>query len=588
METTEQIDKYNQSRAKVLPRSALILGALLFTAVVARFYVAFRYEVNWDEFYYLSFVHQLINGEAINSFQTFHIHFFTWLQHVSSNEVDQIIAARLVMIVFQLGTGLCIYKLCRLQCSVSGALFAVLAYFAFSFNVRMGASFRTDPIATFLVMISLFYVFRDQLTWRASVVCGVLTAVALLITLKTSLYIPTFLMTVLVCFYWTQDRVGYAKQILIYGCSILVSFAILYSWHYFTISSLSSGADAGSMLSAADKTMNQREFFPRWFYFQHSLVTDFGYWIALLLGIAFAVFSCFNQVQINRTASLKLLSLVLLLGTLLLYRNAFPYYYAFMLAPVCVLFAVAWDGTQHYLSDKASRFFSIIIPSLFAVSIVVNGFIFPTKSTLDYQRNFIKEIHKIFPQPVAYIDRCSMISSYSKQGFFMSTWGYEDYQARGTPVIQSAIENANPVFVVANTHYLDVLGVNALNVNQSKEDEHSGSESKDWLLEQDSEALKSNYIHHWQDLFVAGKVLHFTQEDDLQVIQIHIEGEYTLEGELNILLDGQIWKSDQVRYLSKGSYQVSSPSAGEIVMRWGDHLYRPENVSQSKALFTGF
>ncbi|MHA7231499.1 hypothetical protein ACVT98_22860 [Vibrio campbellii] len=145
METTEQVDECNQSKSKVLPRSALILGTLFFAAVVARFYVAFRYEVNWDEFYYLSFVHQLINGEAINSFQTFHIHFFTWLQYVSSNEVDQIIAARLVMIFFQLGTGLCIYKLCRLQCSVSGALFAVLAYFAFSFNVRMGASFRTDP-----------------------------------------------------------------------------------------------------------------------------------------------------------------------------------------------------------------------------------------------------------------------------------------------------------------------------------------------------------------------------------------------------------------------------------------------------------
>ena len=588
METTEQVDECNQSKSKVLPRSALILGTLLFAAVVARFYVAFRYEVNWDEFYYLSFVHQLINGEAINSFQTFHIHFFTWLQHVSSNEVDQIIAARSVMLVFQLGTGLCIYKLCRLQCSVSGALFAVLAYFAFSFNVRMGASFRTDPVATFLVMISLFYVFRNQLTWRLSIACGVLTAVALLITLKTSLYIPTFLMTVLVCFYWPQDRVGYAKQILIYGCSILVSFAILYSWHYLTISGLSSGADAGSMLSAADKTMNQREFFPRWFYFQHSLVTDIGYWIALLLGITFAVFSCFNQVQIDRATSLKLLSLVLFLGTLFLYRNAFPYYYAFMLAPVCVLFAVAWDGVHHYLNDKASHIFSIMIPGLFAVSIAVNGFVFPTKSTLDYQRDFIEEIHKIFPEPVAYIDRCSMISSFSKQGFFMSTWGYEDYQARGIPVIQSAIENANPVFVVANTHYLDVLGVNALNVNQSKEDEHGGSEPKDWLLAQDSEALKSNYIHHWQQLFVAGKVLHFTQADELQVIRIHIEGEYTLEGEIDILLDGQTWNSDQVRYLSKGSYQVSSASAGEAVMRWGDHLHRPASVSQSHVLFTGF
>ncbi|UMM05115.1 hypothetical protein MKR81_23320 [Vibrio campbellii] len=72
------------------------------------------------------------------------------------------------------------------------------------------------------------------------------------------------------------------------------------------------------------------------------------------------------------------------------------------------------------------------------------------------------------------------------------------------------------------------------------------------------------------------------------MIRIHIEGEYTLEGEIDILLDGQTWNSDQVRYLSKGSYQVSSASAGEAVMRWGDHLHRPASVSQSHVLFTGF
>ncbi|KIO36732.1 ArnT family glycosyltransferase [Shewanella sp. cp20] len=573
METTDRIGKSNHSKSDIFPHSALTLGAVLFFAIAARFYVAFRYEINWDEFYFLSFVHQFINGETISGIQTFHIHFFTWIRYVSNNEVDQIIAARLVMIAFQMGTGLCIYRLCRLQCSVSGALFAVLSYFAFSFNVRMGASFRTDSIATFLIMLSLYYVFSNQLSWRSSVAAGVFTSVALLITLKASLYIPTFLAMVLVSFYWAEDRMGYAKQILIYGCSILVSFAILYSWHSFTISGVSGGTNAGAMLDAADKTLSQRQLFPRWHYFQYSLTTDFGYWFTLALGIGFVVFSYFKQTQFSREMSLKLFGISLPLVTLLFYRNAFPYYYTFMLASVSVLSAVAWDGARGYLNHRLCRFIFFILASLFTVSIVVNGLVLPTKRSLNYQRQFIDEVHKVFPEPVAYIDCCSMVSRYSKQGFFMSTWGYEDYYTRGVPVIQSAIEKNTPVFVIANSHYLNAL---------------KGVNSNDGLLDQDTKALKSNYIHHWAELYVAGKVLKFAKGDKEQEIQISIEGEYTLEGSFDVGIDGHTWKSGQVRFLSKGSYLMSATDVGEVVIRWGNHLYRPEALMQSQALFTGF
>ena len=155
----------------------------------------------------------------------------------------------------------------------------------------------------------------------------------------------------------------------------------------------------------------------------------------------------------------------------------------------------------------------------------------------------------------------------------MSTWGYEDYYTRGVPVIQSVVEENPPVFVIANSHYLNAL---------------KGVNSSDGLLDQDTKALKSNYIHHWAELFVAGKVLKFAKGDKEQAMQISIEGEYTLEGSFDVRIDGHTWKSGQVRFLSRGSYLMSATDIGEVVIRWGNHLYRPEALMQSQALFTGF
>ncbi|MCG6221395.1 hypothetical protein [Vibrio diabolicus] len=142
METVEQVNKRHLSDRDTTSSTSIFLCILIVVAVIARFFVAFNYEVNWDEFYYLSFVHRFINGEVINSFQTFHIHFFTWLSGVSDNDVDQIIVARVVMVFFQLLTGFYLYKLCRLYCSKSAALFAVLAYFSFVYNRHSAANFR--------------------------------------------------------------------------------------------------------------------------------------------------------------------------------------------------------------------------------------------------------------------------------------------------------------------------------------------------------------------------------------------------------------------------------------------------------------
>ena len=49
------------------------------------------------------------------------------------------------------------------------------------------------------------------------------------------------------------------------------------------------------------------------------------------------------------------------------------------------------------------------------------------------QRATLAAVHEIFPEPVAYIDRCSMISRYNKVGFFMASWQIAEYLEKTYP-----------------------------------------------------------------------------------------------------------------------------------------------------------
>jgi hypothetical protein len=124
-----------------------ILAGLVIAALSVRLHVITHFNINWDEFGYLSHVHNYLRGSLEHKLQTFHVHFFTWLAQIGPNEVDQIVAARMVMLVLQLVTAVLLYRMARRWTSAPAALFAVAAYLSFSFVIRGGSSFRRDPIA---------------------------------------------------------------------------------------------------------------------------------------------------------------------------------------------------------------------------------------------------------------------------------------------------------------------------------------------------------------------------------------------------------------------------------------------------------
>jgi len=129
-------------------RVNLLLLILIGAALVARLHLVWVYEVNWDEFLHLSIIYEHERGELTRPLQSIYVHLFHWLPRVGTSEVDQIVAARLVIFVMTLGTAAFIFLISRRFLPVSAALLAVLCYLGFSFVLRQGHRFPTDPLSS--------------------------------------------------------------------------------------------------------------------------------------------------------------------------------------------------------------------------------------------------------------------------------------------------------------------------------------------------------------------------------------------------------------------------------------------------------
>jgi hypothetical protein len=551
-----------------------VLFSLLMLAILARVYLLLHYEVNWDEFYYLSFVHQFLAGEFISSFQTFHVHFFGWLSKVSNNEIDQILAARLVMLVCQIATSLIIFNICRRHLSFSSALFAVLAYVTFSFVVRTGTSFRTDPIATLCLMMTLDYLMRLDTKYWHLLLSAFSLSLAFMFTLKSALYLPTFVSIIVLSLLRSINLRLDAFRLALHFLVALIVYLTLYIWHSGLVTS-TIDQDAIAMLSGADKTLNHREVFPRLSYFTYTLRSDFSFWIVFSFGFAYCLLSSFSFFDNNtsRKINFRYLMLIPLMFPLLLlfiYRNAFPYFYTFMLAPVSVFCGVAWERWTNYSNIKSSYVIATrLVLVFFVANLIAHGIVQGYTRNMKYQRQLLDVVHRVFPEPVPYIDRCSMVSSYPKKGIFMSSWGMENYLTLGEPIFKQIIEEQEPVFLLINSSHFK---------------SHDSA-----LLIEDVLALENNYIPHWNELYVAGKTWNFTLDNHVIEFDLMVSGDYTLEGGSHVFINDMRVSPNETITMSKGKHVIrTNGTFGQFTLRWGKGLYRPHELKRDIPVFSGF
>src|SRR5262249_30472793 len=79
-------------QAKAVAWMEAALALLIGLELLFRYQLLFRLNINWDEFLFLSKIHDYRRGDLASPLQTFYVHFFAWLPLVPGNEVTQVIA----------------------------------------------------------------------------------------------------------------------------------------------------------------------------------------------------------------------------------------------------------------------------------------------------------------------------------------------------------------------------------------------------------------------------------------------------------------------------------------------------------------
>jgi hypothetical protein len=284
----------------------------------------------------------------------------------------------------------------------------------------------------------------------------------------------------------------------------------------------------------------------------------------------------------NRPKTL-LLVLLIPLSSLAVYRNACPYFFVFLMPAATVFCGYAFERLVSTLkSDKGtmmpllSAFLGLIVFAEVAAHLP-RYFGSEAKLTL-LQRDVLKTIHRMFPEPAAYVDKCSMVSSYPKVGFFMSAAGMRNYLRRNEPIMERLLAEKKPIFLLANFFMLDLSS-----------DEAPRSTGGEALLEADWTALKSYFIHHWGQVWVAGKQLDLGPAAEPQHFEIIAPGPYTVESPADISIDGTSYRNGEVVRLDEGSHTAGAGGATTTIrLRWGDHLYRPDSEPEKTNILGPF
>lgn len=549
-------------------RTSTFVAGTLSIFIILQTILLVKLNINWDEYFFLSHINAYRQGLLTDPMQTFHVRLLGFLAELPLADPDRIIAGRLFMFLCEVGSLYAVYRIARCFVDHEAALFAPLAWCTAGYALAYGMSFRTDPLAAFLMLGSLALLFGRPHRWWLPVVAGSLAALGIVITIKSVLYLPAFA----AAFAWRwrdpETRRETVATFLMAGLVAAMAASALWLYHGSTLPSAGGGTGAGFAETTAgvrsqsnyflDKVILSQGWFPRTDYIARWAMISAIPLLPILGGISEAGKRLLHG---DRLGGLSLLLLAAPLLSLAVYRNAFPYFFPFILFPVAVLAGAAASrlrGTLVREAILAGMLITLILQ--FSVNI---------QRDQSAQRSVAEAVRNAFPHPVPYIDRNGMIPSFPKAGFFMSTWGVEGILASGKPALVSVIENQEPPLVIANTPVLEA----ALNPDFASE--------APMLHDGDVAALRDNYVRHWGPIWVAGKRIgstaaHFT---------VVISGVYTLECKGERQIDGTTHPCGSTLHLAEGGHRWGG---GAAVLRWGDHLAVPAQAPPRKPIYYGF
>lgn len=555
------------------------IGLSIIVALSLKLYLVFHIKIHRDEFFFLSHVHSYFLGSLESQFQNFHVHFFTWLPLISGNEIDQVIAARILMYLLLVGSCIFTYLIGRQYLNRSGALFGLLCYLSLSNLVVHGGSFRADSLCSFLFLFAVYQVIKTNRGRATNLAAGLALAIAMMISIKSAFYLVTIVAIMTAQFFSSSTRAGTPKNAAQIILSFSIAYALLYAEHYFSLD-VRPALPAGEFIDKIySKVIIAPHLFPGLGFFWDSLYRNTLIWIYLLIGTVWLTF-------IGRAVSKPdhrpiLLSFLVPLASLVFYRNSFPYFYVFIISPAIVLSGIILHKVTSDFQEKGAPVF-LVFAYIFSFPVFVTFLFHFAGNVTDQtgpQRRLLAAVHEVFPEPVPYIDGYSAISSFPKSGMFMSSWGMENYLAAGRPTFRDLLEKEHPVFLFANIPSLDL--------SLSRETQLTTLAFP--LMEEDWKVLHTNFIHHWGILYVLGKQFEFDAVSDPKNFEILVPGDYTLESDGEVYINGVAYRPGATPYLGQGNHTIRPqriPMTAKL--RWGKNLLRPSTPPPSFPPFQGF
>ncbi|MEM9970299.1 MAG: hypothetical protein AAF762_04270 [Pseudomonadota bacterium] len=517
--------------------------------------MAFTRNVNWDEFYFLSHIHAHLDGRLDRPLQTVFVHAFGWLAHVSDHEVDQITVARLTMTALLGGTTFAIFYIASAVTeNRTAASVATIAFLTSGFVLPHGASFRADPIAAAGLMAALAIMMTGRIgAWQILTIAA-LSALSLLVTVKAALYLPAYLAALL----WRADDPRIVLRICFSGLLALALAGALFSLHSTSIAPAPGAEASTNMSDALNTALLETRPFPR----AHEAIL----WAALSFpALLLAGTGLVSPMTARKRIVLVGLALPLLFSVVF-YRNAFPYFFPFIVPPLMIVVAIG-----------AARVRQKNVLGILVVTMLGTGAWQAIKALSEdsqLQRETIAEVHRLFPEPVAYIDHNAMISSFPRSLFFMSTWGVESYRKAGRPVIAGYIARDAPPFLLANRWALQFAMMAP-----------DAEDSRLMLLPEDRRVLRDTYVHYSGAIWLAGKDAVLDSGETR--VELTIPGRYRLESPVTISIDGEEVTPNEVIDVVD-EVLVRGPENTPIRLVWDTGQPPRPNALPQGALYAGF
>ena len=516
--------------------------------------LAYTRNVNWDEFFFLSHVYEHLDNRLDSPFQKAHVHAFGWVRHLPGHEMEQLFVLRLLMTGFLAATCYGIYRIARSMTDQSNALVAVFAFMMSGYVFGFGSDFRADPIAAAFLMLALAIVMTAPLSAMHVLFVAVLVAAGLLVTVKAVFYIPAFLGAL----YWRWREPGRAWRITAAGCLGVALAGALYALHSAGVTP-ADGRDTTSNLENAWRTvLLENDLFTRFETFRLWVILSAGSVVLIIFGITRSG---------DRRVSLLLIAFALpFLLTFVFYRNAFDYFLPYIVPPMMVAVAV---GSAHF--DR------VVAKGLCLALMLGTGVgqgIVTLATGASAQRETIAEVHRLFPEPVYYIDQVGMISSFKRATFFMSSWGMQRYRAEGQLEVKDAIARHNPPLLLANRSVLRFA------MERPEQPDHPAL-----LRPEDGAALRETYVHYAGPIWLAGREVRV--EEDAQTVTLPFPGRYRLESSDSVSVNGDvIAPRDSIEV--NGSISVSAREEMDIRLIWDTGAPPLADLTLSRRVFAGF